>query len=359
VTARVRHDRLLGIQAGRGIAALLVVLFHAGHEIGLPQYAGYIPLHDSFECGISGVDFFFTLSGFIIYFVHHSDIGDPRALPRYAWRRLTRIYPIYWIVTAFALVEIAVGGHGPPEAGYLIRSLLLLPQKGLPLVGPAWTLEHEMLFYIVFAVLIAGRRLGFAVVAGWIVLSLGSLFVAYPGMVVQFAAAFYHVQFLMGALAARVVLTRDIRSPLRLALVGIACFFAVCIAENMAVVTYGTPLTACLLGLSSALIVTGIASAEMHGAVRFGPIAEFVGGMSYVLYLTHPTTIGISYKAFAWMGAYTVVPGWALELVASAGACCAAGLLYRLVERPIMDTLAAFGRTHVYAHPTSPAAPRA
>src|SRR5580692_2096905 len=104
---RMRPDgqggRLLGIQLARGAAAVLVVLYHAGRGLALPQYLGHVPLGGLFNFGHAGIDFFFVLSGFIIFTVHHGDIGRPSALPRYVWRRLARIYPIYWVVTAIVI----------------------------------------------------------------------------------------------------------------------------------------------------------------------------------------------------------------------------------------------------------------
>ena len=70
------HHRLLGIQAGRGFAALLVVFYHATKMISLPQYAGHEPLHGFFQFGHAGVDFFFVLSGFIIMYVHYDDVDS-------------------------------------------------------------------------------------------------------------------------------------------------------------------------------------------------------------------------------------------------------------------------------------------
>jgi len=56
------------------------------------------------QFGHAGVDFFFVLSGFIIFFVHGKDIGKPSRLPHYVWRRFIRIYPVYWAVTLISIV---------------------------------------------------------------------------------------------------------------------------------------------------------------------------------------------------------------------------------------------------------------
>ena len=102
---------LLGIRAARGVAALLVLVFHAERAVSLPQYLGHQPLGGITGFGHAGVDFF-VLSGFIIYAVRHGDIGQPGRFARYAGRRLSRIYPPYWVVTAGVLLLTLVGA-GP------------------------------------------------------------------------------------------------------------------------------------------------------------------------------------------------------------------------------------------------------
>ena len=47
---------------------------------------------------MSGVDIFFVLSGFIIYFIHAKDIGRPQRIYNFAKKRLSRVYPAYWVV---------------------------------------------------------------------------------------------------------------------------------------------------------------------------------------------------------------------------------------------------------------------
>ena len=178
-----RH-KLQGIEACRGFAAVLVVFYHAGRLISLPQYYNYIPLGDFFGFGHAGVDFFFVLSGFIITLVHRRDLGRPAALGRFCYRRFVRIYPLYWIVTAIVCV---LALFSPDRAarlapGHLVASLLLLPHGQDPLLGVGWTLEHEMLFYLAFALAIASRRLGLVLVAvgGGLAIAGGLVTFAFP-----------------------------------------------------------------------------------------------------------------------------------------------------------------------------------
>ena len=80
--------KLRGVEAGRGIAALLVVCVHCTDMLAGPAYAGRMPLFGLFSFGHAGVDFFFVLSGFIIYFIHHREIGQQRMLGGYLYKYL-------------------------------------------------------------------------------------------------------------------------------------------------------------------------------------------------------------------------------------------------------------------------------
>ena len=86
------------LQSGRAVAATLVLLFHLGATIASEKYFGIQWFSIPFSFGDSGVDFFFVLSGFIIFYVHKSDLGRPTTLKSYIYKRITRIYPVYLIV---------------------------------------------------------------------------------------------------------------------------------------------------------------------------------------------------------------------------------------------------------------------
>lgn len=89
------HARMDLIQVGRGIAAMMVVLFHLGGAMSAEKYFGDLTYIRLFRFGSAGVEFFFVLSGFIIMYAHQKDIGRPDALAYYARRRAVRIYPSY------------------------------------------------------------------------------------------------------------------------------------------------------------------------------------------------------------------------------------------------------------------------
>ena len=252
------EKRLLSIQAARGIAALLVVFYHAGRMIALPQYTGYIPLSGFFNSGHAGVDFFFVLSGFIIYFIHHKDIGRADRLQRYAWRRATRIYPIYWIVTVLVLVASMVHPE-KLDIAHIAKSLFLFPENADPIVGVAWTLKHEMLFYLMFLTLIVQRHLGILLFALWAaVIASWPLGLLPDNFTFEFLASPFNMEFFMGMGVAYLVLNSRVPSPRLLALLGTCAFFAVGMMENAGIIqTRANMLSEKMFGALSASESTG------------------------------------------------------------------------------------------------------
>jgi peptidoglycan/LPS O-acetylase OafA/YrhL len=336
------HEKLLGIQFCRGVAAVLVVLYHAGRMLALPQYSGHIALGGFFNFGNAGVDFFFVLSGFIIFFVHEKDIGRPQSLPSYAWSRVTRIYPVYWLVTALVLASIATrSGVEALDPAYLISSLLLLPQPHEPVLSVGWTLVHEMLFYVVFAVAVLSRRFGLWVALGWLVLCATPAFFSFGDSVLGVVASPYHLQFALGVAAAYAVRHGPLRAASTLLCIGLAGFAGLAWAVDSNPDFYVSIACRCLLGLSCAAIIFGTARLELEGKLRVGRPAAFLGSASYSIYLIHAVVIGLFAKALMPTHLLTSLPSLSLLLVALL-AVATGSILYLVAEQPMLR----FAKSH-------------
>jgi peptidoglycan/LPS O-acetylase OafA/YrhL len=354
----VSNEKLVGIQTARGIAALLVVFYHSARMISLPQYAGYIPFGNVLNFGHAGVDFFFVLSGFIIYYVHQGDIGSPRGLPRYLWRRITRIYPVYWVVTAMVLaLQLFSPTPDPWDPGHVVKSLLLIPEGRDPVLGVAWTLTHEMLFYLVFAVAILNRRIGVLVFAAWAGLVVVQLLDPIPPGFLRFLAAPYHLQFFMGIAAAHLTKHANIPMPRLVAMAGTLAFFTVAMAENAGLFVWAGPLSQILYGLSAMLIVLGLAVAELRGEFKVGAAGAFLGAASYSIYLIHTVVIGPAARILMNLGLVKIIPAGIVFAMVAVAALIAASILYYFAERPLLLWFQRIGRDYVYARrPLAPAA---
>ena len=118
--------------------------------------------------GVAGVDLFFVISGFVMVYASKSLFAQ-RGAPRiFFLRRLARIVPLYWAVTA-AIVGYLLVVHGMAvlmtlhSPGSLVASFLFYPYPrpdglAVPVHALGWTLNYEMFFYVLFAVAIVLPR---------------------------------------------------------------------------------------------------------------------------------------------------------------------------------------------------------
>lgn len=297
--------KLQSLEMLRAIAALLVVMYHTqvifGHRIG------HTPFFGAFTNGDKGVDLFFVLSGFIITYIHSSDIGRADRLGNYAFSRFSRIYPAVWIMTAFAIVVYSLGFGGAEKAGKLapwniIASAFLLPQHGDALVNVTWTLKYELCFYFVFSLLILSRRFGAAVLLLW---QLAVLAIALSAVDPDTLWGGYYLrpiclEFSIGIGCAALVMRRHVlpalsRPPLQALLfaVGVVVFVGGGLLQ-----TYGPDgakavSRVLVYGLSAGFIILSLVLMEMDGRFRAAKTLVYFGGASYAIYLVHFSVVSL------------------------------------------------------------------
>jgi peptidoglycan/LPS O-acetylase OafA/YrhL len=147
----VRAERFPLFDALRAIAALSVLVYHAGYYAFLrhphSQVAQYTARLDV------GVTIFFLISGFLLYrpFVRSRLQDEPMPrLTAYAWRRFLRIVPAYWV----ALTIVALWLSSTPRVFtpngvpiYYGFAQIYYYGYGVGGIGQAWTLCVEVTFY--------------------------------------------------------------------------------------------------------------------------------------------------------------------------------------------------------------------
>lgn len=161
--------RIAGIEFLRGIASLLVLLFHIRRSSTLP--AAEVPLPWIDYLGFR-LDLFFVISGVVMIYV-----GNRRP-DIHSWifvkHRILRILPPYWLmlIIFIALQNIKSfmeTGHAwfPPLLNLFI-SVFLIPVPSHYLVIIAWTLATQMVFYTLFAyTFYKGRAAVLTTIALW------------------------------------------------------------------------------------------------------------------------------------------------------------------------------------------------
>jgi peptidoglycan/LPS O-acetylase OafA/YrhL len=143
------HQRWVSVDALRAIAALMVLVSHAG-LLALVEPTG-VAKHLS-RLGV-GVWIFFAASGYLIAGPFLRALLEGRSAPpvrRYAVRRAVRILPAYWI--AFAAILLLVTGSAVtdwwqlPVHALLLQGLVPGELKSFYLI--AWSLAIEAMFYV-------------------------------------------------------------------------------------------------------------------------------------------------------------------------------------------------------------------
>ena len=341
---RPTKPRLDGIQVCRGIAALLVLLFHTTQLS--QEKLGRSFLGNLFAFGGAGVDFFFVLSGFIIFFVHQADLGRRDRLQPFLLKRLIRIYPLYWLVTLVILpiyFLVPKTGYGyERDLAVIVKSLLLIPQQHFPILIVGWSLSHEMLFYLLFTlVILLPVRHSIRLVSGWLcgtlILFLSELFrlgtLEQYGFI-QFIFNAHNLEFASGCLVAALVLQKCFKEQKTFFLLaGTTLFLLFGVAQAVRSLSLSPVLA---YGIPSALIVLGAASFDLQRSHhqtnnRLLKFFTSLGDASYSIYLTHylclslllklivatrlmqvvgypttiglllPITIGVGYLTYEWL----------------------------------------------------------
>ena len=145
------------VQGLRALAVLLVVWTHsivAAAYHSNPKQGAFFHLKSFGACGL---DIFFVISGFIVSLVASRAIalGQPSART-FLSRRITRIFPLYWILTGVIIVEAQLGRY-PIQWHQVpwLPTLLLLPGWHYPvpplILSLGWSLLFEIYFYLVLA----------------------------------------------------------------------------------------------------------------------------------------------------------------------------------------------------------------
>ena len=145
-----------GIQALRFVAAMLVVL---AHSTAMVNERMHLDMY-KWRAGWSGVDIFFVISGFVMTISSGGLMQRMDGWKIFITRRLIRIVPLYWVATTIKLVTILVlpslALDSPLELWNTIASYLFFPTfddqslLATPLLKVGWTLNYEMLFYVIF-----------------------------------------------------------------------------------------------------------------------------------------------------------------------------------------------------------------
>ncbi|WP_293881936.1 acyltransferase family protein [Sphingomonas sp.] len=333
------------IQALRGLAVLMVVIYHA--RLGLLP-AGYL-----------GVDIFFVISGFLITSMVTKQLEQSRfSFREFYFRRAKRLLPAAYttftvtaVLAMFLLTSTEFRQFAQQLAGAVtFTANFVLMRQGSYFGGDAdlkpllhtWSLSIEEQYYLIMPLLLflVPRRFWLPVVVATLIGSLAAC-IAVGLWKPQVAFYFFPTrawELAIGSLGAFLVSRDRLRPALRMAF-----WPAVAALLILPVFPIGGlhPGIDAFLACSATLVVILRNHPRLNGpAIR--PLA-FVGDFSYSLYLVHWPLF-----AFA-MNAWLDSPPLAVKLVLIATALVLAWLQYRLVEYPVHKAPITFSRKRIAA----------
>lgn len=338
--------RYLGLQAGRGIAACLVVLHHISGKLVHAQPEAPLFWAGVFDFGWVGVDFFFVLSGFII-----AHTLGPRPTPRdFLTRRLIRIYPPFWV--AFS-VTLAVALMLPPLRGSIqnftpgqwLLGVALLPSGfSEPVIGVAWTLHHEVFFYAMAGLWLVAPSTVLLVAAVLLAIPLYSPQADFPA---SFLTSPLHWEFVFGILAYLLHRRIGLRAANWVSCGGLAWILLSCALFKPINDAEGG-LRVMQFGIGFGILTLGIAAAEYQraraGQYAEGPLTrmgEKLGEWSFALYLLHIPVILATLKVFSAAHVTGLALVYVAGMTAFALSILTAAIYYHVVERPLLKKLLA------------------
>jgi exopolysaccharide production protein ExoZ len=320
--------QLYSIQYVRALAALAVVLAHTA-----TNGSG-----NAFRIGLAGVDIFFVISGFVMWITTASRAQTPA---EFIANRIARIVPMYWLVTLSVVVAAAcvpaLFSTPKIDAGHIVASLLFIPSwspfngKLWPVLGQGWTLNYEMFFYAVFAlVLFMPRRLRLAALSmAFCGLALSGVFYAGNNPLLLVYTDSLMLEFLAGIFLG-VAYERNLLPSWRLgcglSVAGIALLLTAALTSTSSprIVVFGIP---------AVCLVLGLVAIEARRGIWFSRVAATLGDASYSIYLTH----GLFISALA-KGAPALNPVLFVAICPIVAA--AAGvLIWKYLERPLTSAL--------------------
>lgn len=161
----ISSPRYQELDALRGFAALLVVLFHFTMHREQSKLG--------FNVGITGVDLFFIISGFVIFM----SVNSISTTKEFIVNRFTRLYPTYWTCVSFTFILYVIVNKITNKPGlitftdYLANMTMFQYYFKIPDIdGPYWTMIIEMSFYIFIAIVFVLKKMKHIIPIGLILL---------------------------------------------------------------------------------------------------------------------------------------------------------------------------------------------
>jgi exopolysaccharide production protein ExoZ len=333
--------KLYSVQYLRALAASAVVVYHASKAL-----AGHEEHVIDLGYGTYGVDVFFVVSGFIMFY---TTIGSAITPLLFFLKRLIRIFPLYFILStllyAMVVARPAWFNKASPDFGAYLQSILFIPHWNprlhdlQPILGPGWTLNYEMFFYVLFALaLFFPFRLKalLAIPVITLLVAAGYLHAVHEPVYLTYTSPLM-LEFCMGiVIACTYSVSPAVGRRWRWGLLLVSIPTLVYLFGFHAELRGEEPFRPLFIGIPCALLLAFMVSLDRHGRLpRIGWLA-YLGDSSYSLYLVHALILGFALRVWRQLGwADSALSRTAFIVSVLIASIAAASVLYERVETPL------------------------
>ncbi|MFP8782464.1 acyltransferase family protein [Planococcus plakortidis] len=291
--------KLVLIQLSRALVPLLVMLHHLSTT--MMDYYGFNIWNLAYLPLTGGVYYFFSLSGFMAYYIYRQKFGRKGQLSDFLVNRFIRIYPLYWVVTlaflilAFLFPWFATGAER--DMAVILTSIFLVPNPEWqdPFLIVAWSLEYTIYFYLMFSILfLSPRFIGKALFAFWGILSfLGATGIIYiDHFLFDFLFASYNLMFMAGVFCAWLILHAQILPVLgylsmAIGLIGFPVTWMNALNPFMEI---SFEMSA---SISIMFLLVGLGVIDMNKEIHIPKAFHQLGNAAFAIYLVHNVVLDL------------------------------------------------------------------
>ena len=359
----------------RGVAAILVLIYHIfeGFAFAESTNGEGSGLITTLNHGHIAVDFFFILSGFVISYAYDDRWGK-MSLGGFFKRRLIRLHPMLIMGAVVGMISFLLtgcqqwSGEVTPISWVMIALLLtifMVPAlPGLPyevrgngemfpLNGPMWSLFFEYIGNILYALVI--RRLSTKLLAvltailgvlhAWIFVGdlsgYDSVGIGWTIDTINFWGGLVRMlfPFSMGMLLARTFKPREVKGAFWICSAMLIAVFAVpYIAKSGAISLNSLYEVVCIAVIFPFIVWLG--ACGKGGDNYTGRINNFLGELSYPLYIVHYPIMYIFYKWLIENRCYTLGETLGVSALVVLSSVALAYACLKLYDEPVRKWLA-------------------
>ncbi|VAW40441.1 hypothetical protein MNBD_GAMMA01-1900 [hydrothermal vent metagenome] len=346
-------SRFAAIDALRGIAALMVVWQHTSESFvklaGVAEHGTFLAtISQELDFGRIGIICFFLISGFVI--PSSLTATKNNVIGSFVIRRFFRLYPAYWLSLLLVVALAFVSGIETNGKTILANTTMLQSFFAQPhLIGLYWTLQVELIFYCLcallfyFGLLQNNRFVFMLIVVSFTLFALPQTLTAVTDLQLEINKEFQLLPYLLsimflGSFYRKIYDNKDTDREL---------FGYTVIATLLCL---GLPLLLLIGSLSGFTMVSGSFRFGIAHSLAFGlffagliflknvgkPLL-WLGTISYSLYLLHPLVMQVLIKTVNNFKPLQELQLWIYMSVTTIFSIIIASLAYKLVEKPAIN----------------------